>query len=216
MKDTIHYQIGQQVGDFTISSYVSGEGHFILTCRCGNTSKGSHDHVTRKIANLLSEGYSACQKCTFEYQNSLKEEREANDKIYTYKDVYREYVKKSKVRDIDFSLSLEDAAELFTKPCFYCGNSPNNCRVRQSGTQVFYQGLDRVNNEIGYQKDNIVPCCKYCNSFKMERSQDEFFKHVEKIYFNKVQRLAPQGAYSQVAGNGLHPTDVIVKGEDIV
>lgn len=31
MKDTIHYQIGQKIGDFTISSYNSGEGHFTLT-----------------------------------------------------------------------------------------------------------------------------------------------------------------------------------------
>lgn len=193
MKDTIHYQVGQQIGDFTISSYVSGEG-FTLTCKCGSTASGSHDFVTRKIANLLSQGYSACQNCTLEYQKKLKQEREDTDILYTYKDVYREYVNKAKARNIDFAISLQDASILFSKPCFYCGKEPSNCRIRQSGTQVFYQGLDRVNNSVGYEITNVVPCCKYCNSFKMDRTQQEFLQHVESIYFNKVQRLASQEA----------------------
>lgn len=96
MKDTIHYQIGQQIGDFTISSYNQNEGRYILTCKCGQTSKGASDHITKKISSLLAQGYSSCQKCTFKYKKDLEEQRVKNDIMYSYKDIYREYVNKSK------------------------------------------------------------------------------------------------------------------------
>lgn len=193
MKDTIHYQIGQNIGDFTISSYDKNEGLYTLICKCGNTSSGASDFVTTKIANIMSNGYSACQHCTFNYQKILKEEKSLNDTLYTFKDVYREYIKKSKARDLDFHLTLEQATELFKSNCFYCDNLPSNNRRRASGNTINYQGIDRIDNSIGYLVDNVVPCCKYCNSFKMDRSYDDFIKHVKKIYFNKVQRSVPEG-----------------------
>lgn len=188
MKDTIHYQIGQQIGNFTISAYLQDESNYILTCKCGNTSKGASDHVTRKISNLLSDGFTGCSKCVLENQEMLKTQREFNDKKYVYKDVYREYVKKSKAREINFSLSIEEASELFSKNCYYCNRPPSNKRSRTSGVEIIYQGIDRVNNQIGYLSGNVVPCCKFCNSFKLDRTTDDFFQHVRDIYFNKVQR----------------------------
>ncbi len=38
MKDTVHYQIGQNIGDFTISSYLQNEALYVLTCKCGSTA----------------------------------------------------------------------------------------------------------------------------------------------------------------------------------
>lgn len=189
MKDTIHYQVGQQVGDFTISSYDKNEGRYQLTCKCGATSIGASDHITRKISLLLSEGYVACQNCTFKYQQEFKETRIKNDKLYTYKDVYREYVKKAKERGISFELSLDQASVLFEQNCYYCGSEPRNFRTRQNGQEIIYQGIDRVDNKIGYNIENVVACCKYCNSSKMDRTQDDFLNHISKIYFNKVHRL---------------------------
>lgn len=205
MKDTIHYQIGQQVGNFTISSYDQSEGHYTLTCKCGTTSTGGSDHVTRKISILLSDGFTACQACTSKHMQTIKEVRDKNDITYTFKDVYREYVKKSKARNIEFSLTIEQCNLLFSSPCEYCGTKPTNCRTRVNGNSVYYQGIDRVDNNIGYHCDNVVPCCKHCNALKLDRTVEEFYEHVDKINFKKVQRLVPQGTYSQVAGNGMHP-----------
>lgn len=77
----------------------------------------------------------------------------------------------------------------FKQNCYYCGNAPSNKRTRDTGIATYYQGLDRVDNNLGYTIENIVPCCKYCNSFKLDRTEEEFYKHVDKIYFKKVQRL---------------------------
>lgn len=188
MKDTIHYQIGQQIGNFTISAYSKDDSNYILTCKCGNESKGKSDHVTRKIANLMADGFTACSKCVSENNEILRQQRLSNDKLYVFKDVYREYIKKAKSRDVNFELTIEQATDLFTKNCYYCNKPPSNKRIRVSGTEVIYQGIDRVDNAKGYVNGNVVPCCKYCNSFKMERSLDDFIEHVKTIYFNKVQR----------------------------
>ena len=47
--------------------------------------------------------------------------------------------------------------------CHYCGNAAPN-------------GIDRVNNEIGYKLDNCKPCCKHCNYVKGDLSIEDFEK----------------------------------------
>lgn len=183
-----HYQLGQKIGEFTITSYNYDTNYYTLQCSCGNTSDGDSTHVTRKISNLMSEGFTSCMQCSSKMRTDLNLRAEKNSTVYTYKDVYREYVKKSKERNIEFKISLEEASSLFSQPCYYCGNEPQNCRIRNTGMKVYYQGIDRVDNTLGYETDNIVPCCKYCNSFKSDRSQEDFLMHVEKVYLRKVQR----------------------------
>lgn len=192
----IHYQLGQQVGDFTIASYNEEKGTYTLQCKCGNTSEGDSTHVTRKISNLLSDGFTACMECYHKYKAELKLNQEQQALLYTHKDVYREYVKKSKERGIEFTLSLEEAAPLFKSNCYYCGNAPSNKRTRDTGITAYYQGLDRVDNSVGYILSNVVPCCKYCNAFKLDRSKEIFLKHVEQIYLLNVQRPSLMGVDS--------------------
>jgi hypothetical protein len=42
-------------------------------------------------------------------------------------------------------------------------------------------GVDRVENSLGYSVDNCVACCKICNWMKLTLSVDEFKAHVIKI-----------------------------------
>jgi hypothetical protein len=184
----IHYQVGQKIGEFTITSYNYDTNYYTLQCSCGNTSDGDSTHVTRKISNLMSEGFTSCMQCSHKMRTELKVRAEKNSVIYTYKDVYREYVKKSKERNINFELSLEEASKLFIQNCYYCNRPPLNCRKRDNGAAVYYQGIDRVDNNLGYEINNVVPCCKYCNSFKNDRTQEDFLAHVTEVYINKVQR----------------------------
>lgn len=192
----IHYQLGQQIGDFTIQSYNEENGTYTLQCKCGNSSTGDSTHVTRKISNILSEGFTACMQCYHKYKTELKERMLKDAELFVHKDVYREYVKKAKERKIEFSISLEEAAPLFKSHCYYCDNPPQNKRTRDTGITAYYQGIDRLDNTLGYIAGNCVPCCKFCNSFKMDRTQEDFFKHVEKIYLLNVQRPSLTGVDS--------------------
>lgn len=188
-----HYQIGQQVGDFTIVSYDLDNKTYMLQCKCGNTSIGDSTHVTRKISNLMAEGFTACMQCYYKYKSEFSNRTAKNAELFVHKDVYREYVKKAKERNVVFELSLEELAPLFKSDCFYCGNPPSNKRTRDTGLTAYYQGIDRVDNTLGYIQDNVVPCCKYCNAFKLDRTKEEFLSHVEKVYLLNVQRLSRKG-----------------------
>ena len=48
-------------------------------------------------------------------------------------------------------------------------------------------GVDRKNNELFYNIENSLPCCKSCNSMKMAMTYDEFITKIKKI----IERLNP-------------------------
>jgi hypothetical protein len=51
-----------------------------------------------------------------------------------------------------------------------------------------YNGVDRVNNGIGYEPDNSVSCCKICNRAKDVMTQEGFLTWVGRV--QKVQDWA--------------------------
>ena len=57
---------------------------------------------------------------------------------------------KDKKRDLECDLTIEDMLDIMSKPCVYCGDTK---RI----------GCDRLDNEKGHTKDNVVPCCVECN-----------------------------------------------------
>ena len=89
-----------------------------------------------------------------------------NDLFYSYK--YR-----AKKKNYEFCLTKEEFKNLTSKHCEYCGIEPSHSvdrayrgrKSRFNGNYI-YNGLDRVDNTRGYTIDNVVPCCKNCNSMK--------------------------------------------------
>lgn len=45
-----------------------------------------------------------------------------------------------------------------------------------------YNGIDRVNSDLGYSVKNCVTCCKDCNTAKMNMSIKDFLSMIERIY----------------------------------
>ena len=52
-----------------------------------------------------------------------------------------------------------------------------------------YSGIDRVNSQEGYVKNNCVPCCDKCNKAKMAMSRDEFLNWIKLVYQHSCQSL---------------------------
>ena len=44
-----------------------------------------------------------------------------------------------------------------------------------------YNGIDRVDSNIGYIFENCVPCCKLCNMAKKEYPVEEFKEWIAKL-----------------------------------
>jgi len=54
--------------------------------------------------------------------------------------------------------------------CYYCGSN-----------ETHTLGLDRINNDEGHKKDNVVVACELCNSTKGHRFTVEQMKQIGKI-----------------------------------
>jgi hypothetical protein len=83
----------------------------------------------------------------------------------------------------EFSLSRDEFAALLLGDCTYCGISPSSV-VRARGKfqkDFYYNGIDRVDNSLGYTVDNCVSCCGICNLMKRTMSVDDFIKHIHKV-----------------------------------
>lgn len=62
------------------------------------------------------------------------------------------------------------------KECVYCGDNKN-------------VGLDRIDNTMGHDKKNVLPCCLDCNKTRGDRyTVDEFFKLAKVIVEIKNSR----------------------------
>lgn len=83
---------------------------------------------------------------------------------------YFDYKRAAEKRNYYFELTQDEVKELCLGECYYCGTLPN-----------LYNGIDRVDNEIGYTIDNVVSCCKICNIAKNNLSADDFLAHIHKI-----------------------------------
>lgn len=100
------------------------------------------------------------------------------------------YKRSAKVRGYSFELEEKTFREIITKPCRYCGDRYTQCKKTTTSNGAFYYtGIDRLDNTVGYTKNNCVPCCAKCNRMKGVMSCQEFTNQVEKI-FNMYKRTA--------------------------
>ena len=98
-----------------------------------------------------------------------------------------------KKRYSDGQISFDDFYKISQLPCHYCGSLPNNtCNgakedpkssqyARDNGDFI-YNGLDRIDSNLKHTLENLVPCCKWCNYSKRERSTEEFLKWITKVH----------------------------------
>jgi hypothetical protein len=91
------------------------------------------------------------------------------------------YKRSAKNRSLTWNLDDTLFRTLIVSACFYCGAAPCGiCRDR-AGSLVKYNGIDRQNNNLGYDPGNVVSCCATCNYMKSAWTEEEFLNHVKKI-----------------------------------
>lgn len=96
---------------------------------------------------------------------------------------YNSYIGSTvKKRNIPFNLTVEEFKTLCSSNCFYCEKKPSQ---KMDVGRGFKNGIDRVNNDFGYELTNCVPCCWTCNRMKGKLSNQDFIQHIKNI-FNKM------------------------------
>lgn len=105
------------------------------------------------------------------------------DNTSTKNTLFKTYLKGAETRNLSFNLSFEQFLNFLSQDCFYCGKSPSNVVTgRKGNSDYYYNGIDRVDNNIGYIKENCVPCCKICNAAKTNLTIEEFFLFIKNVY----------------------------------
>lgn len=179
--------LGRKFGRWTVigstESYINKEGklqgvQWLCKCSCGNSSTVS--------ANSLKKGSS--QSCGCLRSEKIKERRRKGFGESASNYVYNLYKQGAKRRGYSFSISLDLFKELCNLPCAYCGCLPAT-KMETGRGRVFYgsfvyNGLDRVDNAVGYDVNNVVPCCTSCNILKHKIPKKDFLSKIKKIYEN--------------------------------
>lgn len=79
-------------------------------------------------------------------------------------------------RKIKYNVDDAVMIELFNGDCIYCGRKIDDVEIN---------GVDRIDNKIGYVEENIVSCCKMCNYMKCDLDMYTFIKKCEHIATHK-------------------------------
>ena len=79
------------------------------------------------------------------------------------------YVSRAQTKGLEFTLTEQEFYAMTRKKCGYCHAPPSN-------------GIDRVDNTIGYTPANTVPCCKTCNYIKKDTEISVFLQKAVKIF----------------------------------
>jgi hypothetical protein len=139
-------------------------------CECGNITVVQGSALRRK-----SSPTNSCRNCA----------NKKDDNTIAISILYNQYKKSAKKRNYEFLLNREDFINLTSKNCNYCGTPPSSLKYIGRKDKYKYNGIDRVNNNFGYIKGNVVTCCRECNRMKRCLSVEEFFNHTMQIQIHQ-------------------------------
>lgn len=178
--------IGQKFGRLmVIEKYPSSlkdryRTRWLCRCDCGNTK-------IARVDTLLNGDCKSCGCLIKETSsNSVKKIAGWNKLPGNQSDInfiYRSYKSGARKRNLEFQLSLDKFINLISQNCFYCNSKPNN-----NYRELLYNGIDRLDNNIGYNIENCVPCCWLCNRIKLSLNIEDFANHIKKVYTNMVNQ----------------------------
>jgi hypothetical protein len=88
-----------------------------------------------------------------------------------------------------WELSYEACYSLFSSRCHWCGSPPSNVIFAGKRRQhkIVYNGIDRVDNRLGYTLSNVVSCCKICNRAKNTLTVEEFKSWINQLVKHVTQ-----------------------------
>ena len=173
----------------------NGDVYWLCDCECGT----KNILVTR--SNLLSKTKYRTLSCGCYKNEGLHiVNREDDRKKHIIKYLYGKVRNRKIGFDNSKMISIEHYEKMIFEPCFYCGliggnttydtecyegnykNKEHFSKHRVSDEIVRHNGIDRIDSSVGYVPGNVVPCCKYCNMAKMDRTKEEFLKWAEETY----------------------------------
>jgi len=175
--------IGHKINGLEIVSYnkLGRRQYFECLCICGNKFEARTDAIKS----------GSTKSCGCLTGDLISKKNRLPDNSGAINLVYRIYKHNAVKRSLDFSLSIEDFNKLIFDKCIYCGIEPQSkifvsSQLNRRDKELSYNGIDRVDNNIGYIMSNCVSCCSICNAAKSDLSIDQFRSWISRlIEFNR-------------------------------
>jgi hypothetical protein len=177
MKQVLKDLTNQKFGCYTVlnrAEVASNEAVWNCKCVCGiiKEVRGS------KLRNGRTKSCGSC----YRKGKPLIAARKDTTALQT---AYKRCQQSAERRHISFELTREEAKELFLGDCQYCGASPSKImklnRIDTAG-DINFNGIDRINSNIGYTVSNTASCCTKCNYAKHIMDLGEFKSWVRDVY----------------------------------
>ena len=150
-----------------------------------STHKEQKAETDKKYAQKNKDKIKQYQK---EYRDSHKESSAEYQKQYRIKnknklDEYKKsphvrytvYQRNAKNKKRNFDLSEDEFIEMSKQPCIYCGEYSDTYNNEP------FNGIDRIDSDLGYSINNCVPCCATCNRMKMDLKVDDWINKMIQI-----------------------------------
>lgn len=144
-----------------------------LKCSICNLEKTANEFQLGRKNQLDSYRYSYCNQCR---SKKIKEKVNENYLLFLEESWRR---LRSRTKDLDFNLTKDDFKEIYQKQnglCFYTDIKLDlrwGVGLKRNGFSV-----DRVDNNKGYVKENIVFCANFVNSAKRDLSLEEIKEYM--------------------------------------
>jgi hypothetical protein len=180
---------GQKYGKLKVIKLLTQRGNrgqlrWQCKCDCGNKHI-----VTGESLRAGKSKSCGCLKLGRPY--NFKDNREMQLWKYLYSSTI---IKRAKKYNYQSDINIDDFIKISKMPCFYCGESgvqstkdrcktiTKNKRLFVTDAEIRFNGIDRLDSNKGYFINNVVSCCKYCNTAKNTLTTTEFKNHITKIY----------------------------------
>jgi hypothetical protein len=130
---------------------------------------------TWKFSNTLTGLKFPCKKC---YDNSMKR----TDEFPAVKKAFISLRNNAKVRGVIVSIDEDTFYSIASNPCTYCGTDPvEKMPPKKWQKSVFLHGIDRVDNTLGYTKENSCSCCEQCNWAKKDLTLEKWNLWIDRL-----------------------------------
>lgn len=165
------------------------DGRFFWKCRCdcGNEKVINGDNIKygkSRSCGCIARELSSKRIKELGIAGGGKLERGKS----SFNILYKRYQRQAKKKGRSFSLTEEEFFVLTKSNCCYCGIEPRQVieGERSNGEYVF-NGIDREDNDFGYEHWNCVSCCGKCNKAKGQSSLEDFEKWIDNLVKFKLR-----------------------------
>jgi hypothetical protein len=95
---------------------------------------------------------------------------------------YASYRSRAEKKELEFAITHDDYKSIILQDCYLCGKESTDTNIN---------GVDRVDNNVGYTIANCKACCKECNHMKNSYPLDVLMEKIKRIHENWNNKTLP-------------------------